>query len=104
MDVNCVALVGRLASAPRLVEVAGGRQKAALRLAVERRANAKGEARGVAFVDVEAWNATAAACGIHLDQGRRVAVQGRLEHAEWHDADGAARQRVYVLADAVQFL
>ena len=40
----------------------------------------------------------------YLEQGRAVALDGRLEWREWEDKEGTKRQAVEVVAEAVQFL
>ena len=40
----------------------------------------------------------------HLRKGRLVAVSGRLAQDEWTTDTGERRQRVYVVAESIDFL
>lgn len=95
---NSVNLIGRLTRDPELVTTDSGTDICKLRLAVDR-----ARRDGAVFLDVKCFEGQARACAEHLNQGREVAVTGRLELDEW-DADGAKRSRLYVIGERVQFL
>lgn len=102
-DINSLVFTGRLTADPELRSTGGGRFVARLRIAI-RRPGGKGPDRGSAFCDVEVWDGLAQSCGRFLSKGRRVGVEGRLEHQEWTDGNNHQRQRNYVLASYVSFL
>jgi single-strand DNA-binding protein len=101
-DINSVVFTGRLTADPELRCTASGRSVSRLRVAIQRAGG--GRDRGAAFYDVEVWNGLAESCARYLAKGRRVAVEGRLEHQEWTDNGDRRRQRNYVVATQVNFL
>jgi len=96
---NAVQLIGRLTHDPRPVRAGNGSTLATLRLAVP---GPKDDA--VDYVTVKIWGRSADAALKHLTRGRRVAVQGRLEHQEWTDDEGRRTERLAVVADRVEYL
>ena len=100
---NQVSLTGRLCSDPE-VHDRGGTQVGRLRLAVQRQRTKDGEDRGADFVDVTVFNNQAEVCKQYLAKGRRVAIEGRLQHSEWQVEDGSRRQKLEVIARSVEFL
>ncbi len=101
---NSINLTGRLTRDPELRTTTSGLAVTDVRMAVQRRRARNGDARGAVFVDVTAFGALAESVGEYLEQGRRVAVSGRLELSEWQAEDGSKRQRHYVVADEIEFL
>ena len=102
-SMNSVHLIGRLTTDPELQDRSGtpvGR----LRLAVQRTRSRDGEDRGADYVDVTVFNTQAEVCSQYLAKGRRVAVEGRLQHSEWQAEDGSRRQKLEVVARNVEFL
>jgi single-strand DNA-binding protein len=97
---NDVSLIGRLTRDPELVMTANGTSIANLRVAVDRR----GRDDGALFVNVKCFEGQARTCAEHLTTGRQVGISGRLEQDEWLAEDGGKRERVYVIAQSVQFL
>lgn len=95
---NSVQLIGRATHDPQPTTTANGTAKTTFRLAVDR----IGE--GADFVTVKTWDRLAKTISRYLVRGRRVAVQGRLEHEEWTDSDGNPAERQTVVASRVQFL
>jgi single-strand DNA-binding protein len=100
---NRVILIGRLTAAPELHD-RSGTQVGRLRLAVQRPRSKDGEDRGADFVDVTVFNNQAQVCNQYLAKGRRVAIEGRLQHSEWQAEDGSRRQKLEVIANSVEFL
>ena len=104
MDLNLVAITGRLAADPELHSTGNGTDVTRLRIAVGR-VKRQGEQRpGADFVDVVVWGEQAKYAGRYLAKGRRVAIKGRLQQRTWTTPDGANRSRLQVVADQVQFL
>lgn len=103
-DINSVTFTGRLTADPELRSTGSGHSVSRLRVAIQRPTGKDGSDRGAAFYDVEVWNGLAESCARFLGKGRRVAVEGRLEHQEWTAEDETPRQRNYVVATQVNFL
>jgi single-strand DNA-binding protein len=100
---NSVHLIGRLTTDPE-VQDRSGTQVGRLRLAVQRPRTRDGEDRGADYVDVTVFNTQAEVCRQYLSKGRRVAIEGRLQHSEWQAEDGSRRQKLEVVARNVEFL
>ena len=104
MDLNIVAITGRLAADPELHSTGNGTDVTTLRIAVGRMKR-QGEQRADAdFVDVVVWGEQAKHAGRYLAKGRRVAIKGRLQQRTWTTPEGAKRSRLQIVADQVQFL
>ena len=99
---NSVNLIGRLTSDPELAN-RSGTDVGRLRLAIQR-PKRDGEDQGADYVDVTVFNRQAQVCAEYLGKGRRVAVNGRLQHSEWKAEDGSKRQKLEVIANQVDFL
>jgi single-strand DNA-binding protein len=94
MDLNLVAITGRLAADPELHSTGNGTDVTTLRIAVGRMKR-QGEQRADAdFVDVVVWGEQAKHAGRHLAKGRRVAIKGRLQQRTWTTPEGAKRSRL----------
>jgi single-strand DNA-binding protein len=98
--VNCVTLVGNLASDVELRELAEEKRLATFLLAVDRD-SADG---GADFVRVAVWNRQAESCARFLSRGQQVAIDGRLRSRSWQDGEGKKRNSLEVVASRVQFL
>jgi single stranded DNA-binding protein len=94
MDLNIVAITGRLAADPELHSTGNGTDVTTLRIAVGRMRR-QGEQRTDAdFVDVVVWGEQAKHAGRYLAKGRRVAIKGRPQQRTWTTPDGAKRSRL----------
>jgi len=102
-DMNHAIFTGRLTKDPELRASRSGRPVTTLRIAIQRSSAADGSDRGAAFYSVEVWNGLAETCARYLTKGRRVAVEGYLEHRDG-DPDGERRERSYVVGRDVRFL
>jgi single-strand DNA-binding protein len=98
--VNCVTLVGNLASDVEMKELSEERKVASFLLAVDRE-SADG---GADFIRVACWNRQAETCSEYLARGDQVAIDGRLRSRSWQEPDGKRRNAVEVVASRVQFL
>jgi single-strand DNA-binding protein len=85
---------------PELVTTSGGTDICLMRIAVKRAA--RDDAAG--YFDVKAFGDQAAACAEYLSAGREVGIAGRLRFEEFETRDGDYASRVYIVADAVEFL
>jgi single-strand DNA-binding protein len=96
---NSVNLIGRLTRDPEKRAIPQkGTEVSVLRLAVDR----PGE--GADYVTVTAFGKLAQSCNQYLAKGRQVAIVGRLNHSEWKAEGGERRERLEVVAAAVEFL
>jgi single-strand DNA-binding protein len=106
-DFNRVFLAGRLTRDPELKYLPSGSPVCKMGLAADRRYKTRdGEQReDTLFVDVEAWHKTAEMCGNHLNKGRAVLIEGRLNSDSWEDKNtGQKRTKVNIVAERVHFL
>jgi single-strand DNA-binding protein len=98
--VNCVTLIGNLATDVELKELGEDRAVANFVLAVNRLgANEKAD-----FVRISVWNKQAEACSRFISKGQKVGVEGRLRCSQWEDDEGKKRSAVDVVASRVEFL
>ena len=101
---NVVVLIGRLVRDPDLRYTPQGTAVGGFTLAVDRPfTNSQGE-READFIDVVVWRKLAETVAQHLDKGRLVAVQGRLQIRSYEDRDGSRRKAAEVVANEVRFL
>jgi single-strand DNA-binding protein len=91
---------GHLTRDPELVTTSGGTDICLMRIAVKRAA--RDGAQG--YFDVKAFEGQARACAEYLSAGREVAIEGRLRFEEFETSGGDYASRVYIVADAVEFL
>ena len=106
-DYSLAIVVGRLTRDPELKYTnPGGIPFLRMSLAVNRQAKTEDEGprKTISFVEVSVWRRLAELCAQFLKKGRTVMVVGSLRQTKWTDKDGAARTRVEVMADRVQFL
>lgn len=101
MELNKVLLIGNLTRDPESRALQSGSQVVKMGMAVNRRQ--KDGQDDVLFVDVEAWNKTAELCVQYLRKGSQVLVEGRLKLDQYTTREGEKRQRLFVVADRVQF-
>jgi single-strand DNA-binding protein len=95
---NSVALIGRLTADPA-THAGEKHESCTFRLAVPKQGT-----DGADFIDIVTFDKLASVCGEYLATGREVAVVGKLRLSEWTSRDGEKRNRLQVVADAVQFL
>jgi single-strand DNA-binding protein len=101
---NRVILIGRLTRDPELRYTAAGVALTSFSLAVDRNyVNQQGE-RGTDFIRITVWRKLAETCANHLNKGRLVAVEGRLQTRSYETPEGQKRQITDVVADDVRFL
>lgn len=101
---NRVVLIGRLTRDPELRYTQSGVAVASFTLAVNRNyKNAQGE-QEADFIDIVVWRGQAEVCANHLNKGRLVAVEGRLQVRSYEAQDGQRRKVAEVVAESVRFL
>lgn len=96
---NSINLTGRLTREPELRTTQGGDAICKMRLAVDR----MGRNNAAGYIDVATFGKPAEACAKTLSQGWLVAVEGRLEYAEWTGKDDSKRSGHSVIGH-VEFL
>ena len=99
MSINKYICTGRLTRDPELRSLPSGTTVCELRLAVD------GMGRGyeVGYLNVSVFGNGGAAAAEHLSKGWLVAVEGRLEFAEW-ESDGGEKRHDYTVVGNVEFL
>jgi single-strand DNA-binding protein len=104
-DLNRVTLVGRLTRDPEVRHTSGGMAIVNLGLAVNgRQKDASGQwTEKPNFFDVKLFGERFERLAQHLEKGRRVGVDGRLEWSSW-EAEGQKRSKVEIVANELQFL
>ena len=104
-SLNKVFLMGNLTRDPELRYVPSGAPVATFGLAVNRRfVTQNGEKKDeVCFVRVVVFGKQAESCSQHLNKGRLVFIEGRLQYRSW-EQDGQKKSTIDVVADRVQFL
>ena len=103
MDLNVVAITGRLAADPERYATGNGTDVTMLRVAVGR-PKRRGQERSEAdFVDVAVWEELARLAVRYLGKGNRVGVTGRLQQRTWTTPEGP-RSRLQVVAAQLQFI
>src|SRR6478736_4219716 len=104
-NINRVVLTGNLTRDPELRSLQSGTSVCSLRIASNSRRKENGEwVDKPNYFSVTVWGAQGENCARFLSKGRPVAIDGRLEWREWQGQDGAKRESVEIVADAVQFL
>jgi len=106
-NINRVVLTGNLTRDPELRSLPSGMSVCSLRIAsnTRRKDNSTGEwGDKPNYFSVTVWGAQGENCARFLSKGRPVCIDGRLEWREWQGQDGAKRESVEIVADAVQFL
>ena len=93
-------LIGRLTRDPELKFLQSGKAVCKFTLAVDKPFGDK-EAD---FIPIVVWGKIAESCANHLNKGRLVAVDGRLQIRNYNDKDGNKRKAAEVVANSVKFL
>ncbi len=96
---NCVSLVGNLATDVDVRDVGEDRKVASFVLAVPR----PGEDAGAEFLRISVWNRQGETCARHLTKGNRVAVQGRVRTYS-REEEGKRKTSVEIVATCVDFM
>ena len=101
---NAITLIGRLVRDPELRYLPNGTPVAQFPLAVGRPfSNAQGQ-KETDFFDIVAWRKLAETVANHLQKGRLVAVQGRLQSRSYDTPEGQRRKVFEIIAEHVAFL
>ncbi|HHT37111.1 MAG: single-stranded DNA-binding protein [Candidatus Wallacebacter cryptica] len=101
---NRIILIGRLVADPQLRYTQSGLAVTSFTIAVDRSFVSQNGERETDFIDIVTWRKLAETCANHLNKGRLVAVEGRLQIRSYDDRDGIRRKAAEVVAEQVQFL
>lgn len=101
---NRIILIGRLVADPQLRYTQNGVAVTSFTLAVDRSYTSQNGEREADFIDIVTWRKQAEVCANHLNKGRLVAVEGRLQIRSYDDQNGIRRKAAEVVADQVRFL
>ena len=101
---NKVILIGRLVADPQLRYTQSGIAVTSFTLAVDRPFTTEGGEREADFIDIVTWRKQAETCANHLNKGRLVAVEGRLQIRSYDDQNNIRRKAAEIVADQVRFL
>jgi single-strand DNA-binding protein len=96
---NVVALIGNLASDPELRHTAAGKAVCNFRIAVSR-----GGGDTADFFSIVTWDRQAEIANEYLSKGRRVGIEGRMQHRTWETDSGDKRSAVEIVAHRVTLL
>ena len=99
MGLANISIVGNLVKAPEQIQLASGKLKTTLVVAV----NHSKESESADFYNVVAWGRLAELAGQYLDKGQQVTATGRLTLDRWTDKNGQARVTPVVSADQIAF-
>lgn len=101
MGLANISIVGNLVKAPEQIQLASGKLKTTLVVAVNH--TKKSESESADFYNVVAWGRLAELAGQYLDKGQQVTATGRLTLDRWTDKNGQARVTPVVSADQIAF-
>ena len=101
---NRIIIGGRMTADAELRTTQGGTSVTSFTIACDRDFKDKesGE-KGVDFVEIVAWRATAEFICKYFGKGRAIIVDGRLQVRDWTDKEGNKRRTAEVVADNVYF-
>jgi len=104
MDLNSVAIIGRLTRDAETKSTASGMTVCRFSVAVNRNVK-KGDGWETesSFFDVNLWGRLAESLGRYLTKGKQVGIGGELRQERWQQ-DGQNRSRVIINANNVQLL
>lgn len=98
---NTVNLIGRIARDVELKYTPAGKAVAHLTIAVDR---GFGENKQTDWLPVTCWEQSAEFAANHLEKGRLVSVEGRLQSRQWEDNEGKKRTSYDVVARQINGL
>ena len=103
-NLNSILLEGNLCREPELRYTPQGTPLCTLVVASNRTYKVDGErVEEVSFVEAMTSGKLATVCAEHLSKGRGIRVVGRIKQERWEDAAGAARSKVVIVAEHVEF-
>ncbi len=97
---NKVFLTGNLTKDPDLRYTPQGIAVTTLRIAV----NSGSDKKETLFINIICWDKLAELCNQYLEKGRKILVEGKLQHRIWQDQEGKKREVFEIRADRIEFL
>ena len=101
---NTIVVIGRLTHDPELHYTQSGTAVSNFSVAVERPQYNKEKEKEVDFIPVVVWAGLAEVVAEHLQKGRLVAIQGRLQIRSYENNDGQKVRVAEIVAEDVRFL
>jgi single-strand DNA-binding protein len=102
---NKVILLGNLTRDPEVRYTPNGSAVASFAIAVNRKYKQGDETKEeVSYIDIVVFGKQAESCGQYIGKGDAVLVEGRLQQRRWEAEDGQKRNKVEVVAQAVNFM
>jgi len=96
---NTIIALGYLVKDPEVKQTSTGKSICVLRMCIS-----ESNAKNKCFIDVEAWEKTAEACGKYLKKGREILLEGELCLSTWTAKDGTTQNKNYIRANKVKFI
>lgn len=100
--INNVVLMGRIAQDLELKNTNTGKEVTNFSIAVER-AYSKGEEKVTDFINIVAWEKSAAFVCKYFKKGQMIAIEGELQTRSYEDSEGKKRTVYEVLARHISF-
>ena len=98
---NKVILIGRLTSAPEVMNTQSGKAVARYRLAVDRQRKKDGQ-QEADFISCVAWDKGAEFAHRYLSKGTKIAVEGRIQTGSY-EKDGVKHYTTDVIVERQEF-
>lgn len=104
--VNKVILIGRLGADPETRDTSGGKTVCQLSVATsDNWTDSEGQKQErTEWHRVIAWGKLAEVCGKHLEKGRQIYLEGKIQTRSWETDDGQKKYTTEIIANTVQFL
>lgn len=104
--VNKILLVGNLGRKPELRYTPAGQPVCEFGLAVNETYFDKDQRKHerTEWCNIVVWGKLAEACEKHLEKGKQIYLEGRLQTRSWEDKDGQKRYKTEVVAKEILFL
>lgn len=100
--INKVILMGRLCADPEFRQTQSGIAVCRFRIAVNRQ-HKQGSEQKADFISVVCWRQQAEFVSRYFRKGAMIIVEGRLQNADYTDANGVKHYSMEVQADNVSF-
>lgn len=103
---NKVMIIGRLGRDPEMRYTPSGRPVTTFSVATSRSWNTSegGRRTETEWFNVVAWSTLAEICKQHLNKGRLVYIEGRLQSRQWEDPEGMKHSSTEIVANEMILL
>ena len=103
-NLNSVLIEGNLVRDPDLVYQPNGSPVTNLYIISNRFYKANDEyQKETSLFDIKVYGRQAEVCHEYLEKGRGIRIVGRLKQQKWQEEDGTDREKVYIVAEHVEF-